>query len=180
HQRHRVAAGGRDQHLRLPGGHGGGRGSEGLLQGGDCPDRPRPSAAGPAGPPRREQGMSATGTRAAPGPSDAAAGPAGTAAAIPAGRRGGGAAFWASAAFLGAVVAAAVLAPLAAPHDPAAIDFGRIWSGPTAQHPLGTDQMGRDLLSRVVYGARESLLGPLDRKSTRLNSSHVKISYAVF
>src|SRR5690606_8651809 len=61
----------------------------------------------------------------------------------------------------GAVVAAAVLAPLAAPHDPAAIDFGRIWSGPTAQHPLGTDQMGRDLLSRVVYGARESLLGPL-------------------
>src|SRR5690606_34822003 len=161
HQRHRVAAGGRDQHLRLPGGPGGAAVHGGRLHGGDHPDRPRPSAAGPAGPPRREQGMSATGTRAAPGPSAAAAGPAGPAAAVPAGRRGGGAAFWASAAFLGAVVAAAVLAPLAAPHDPAAIDFGRIWSGPTAQHPLGTDQMGRDLLSRVVYGARESLLGPL-------------------
>ncbi|WP_017592068.1 ABC transporter permease [Nocardiopsis potens] len=106
--------------------------------------------------------MTATGTRAAPsGPPDAA-GPAGAAAAIPAGRRGrGGAAFWICAAFLGAVAAAAALAPLVAPHDPAAIDFDRIWSGPTAENPLGTDQMGRDLLSRLIHGARESLLGPL-------------------
>src|SRR5207249_7858021 len=52
---------------------------------------------------------------------------------------------------------------------------------------LGTDVQGRDMWSRLMYGTRISLtIGlcgvtlSLDRKSTRLNSSHVSISYAVF
>ncbi|MFE1168365.1 ABC transporter permease [Nocardiopsis sp. NPDC058789] len=79
-----------------------------------------------------------------------------------AGARGsGGVVLWTSAGFLVTVVLAAVFAPLVAPADPNAIDFGDIWAPPGADHWLGTDQMGRDLLSRVVHGARESLLGPL-------------------
>ncbi|GAB2488448.1 ABC transporter permease [Nocardiopsis aegyptia] len=68
---------------------------------------------------------------------------------------------WAGAGFLALVVLAALFAPLLAPHDPDAIDFAGIWTPPGADHWLGTDQMGRDLLSRVLYGAREGLLGPL-------------------
>jgi len=61
----------------------------------------------------------------------------------------------------GAVVlllaAAAVTAPLLAPYDPAAYDVKRILLPPSGGHPLGTDQIGRDVLSRMVYGARVSL-----------------------
>lgn len=77
------------------------------------------------------------------------------------GRTGGRGALWVSAGFLAAVVLAAVFAPLVSPADPNAIDFGKIWAPPGTDHWLGTDQMGRDLLSRVIHGARESLLGPL-------------------
>ncbi|MFC9938204.1 ABC transporter permease [Nocardiopsis alba] len=76
-------------------------------------------------------------------------------------RNGGRGALWVSSGFLVAVVLAALFAPVVAPADPNAIDFGNIWAPPGADHWLGTDQMGRDLLSRVVHGARESLLGPL-------------------
>ncbi len=55
------------------------------------------------------------------------------------------------------LVLAAVLAPLLAPHDPAAVDpVGRL-AGSSWEHPLGTDELGRDMLSRLLYGARWSL-----------------------
>jgi peptide/nickel transport system permease protein len=55
--------------------------------------------------------------------------------------------------------AAAALAPLLAPHDPNLIDTARRLARPlTAGHVLGTDEFGRDLLSRLLYGARTSLV----------------------
>jgi peptide/nickel transport system permease protein len=58
------------------------------------------------------------------------------------------------------LILAAVFAPLVAPHDPNAIDPINVLMGSSADHPLGTDDTGRDLLSRLVYGARPSLAGP--------------------
>ncbi|MFG2871072.1 ABC transporter permease [Streptomyces sp. NPDC048338] len=59
------------------------------------------------------------------------------------------------------VTAAAVLAPWLAPHDPNAVDLGDALAGPSAEHALGMDAAGRDTLSRLLLGARTSLLGPL-------------------
>jgi peptide/nickel transport system permease protein len=59
------------------------------------------------------------------------------------------------------VIVAAVLAPWVTPYDPAATDFDAIWLAASPDHWLGTDQLGRDLLSRVVAGARPSLLGAM-------------------
>ncbi|AXB42740.1 ABC transporter permease [Amycolatopsis albispora] len=56
---------------------------------------------------------------------------------------------------------AALLAPWLMPHDPYAVDAAAVFAGPSAEHPLGTDDTGRDLLSRLLDGARLSLLGPL-------------------
>lgn len=55
-------------------------------------------------------------------------------------------------------VAAAVAAPLLAPHDPLALDVPARLQPPTHPHPFGTDEFGRDILSRTLYGARLSLL----------------------
>jgi ABC-type dipeptide/oligopeptide/nickel transport system permease subunit len=55
------------------------------------------------------------------------------------------------------IVFVALAAPLLAPHDPLKADFRRMNKPPDAQHVLGTDQIGRDTLSRVIYGARTSL-----------------------
>ena len=65
-------------------------------------------------------------------------------------------------AMFGAVLVAieiglAVLAPWIAPHEPNRMDYKAVLSGPTAEHPLGTDELGRDLLSRTLHGARLSL-----------------------
>src|SRR5690606_11736132 len=49
-----------------------------------------------------------------------------------------------------------------------------------AGHPGRMDQLRADLFVRLINGAYEGLTDEQDRKSTRLNSSHVKISYAVF
>ncbi len=49
------------------------------------------------------------------------------------------------------------IAPLIAGHDPNLIDAMRRLEGPSRAHPLGTDNLGRDLLSRLAYGARWSL-----------------------
>src|SRR2546427_10284141 len=51
----------------------------------------------------------------------------------------------------------AVAAPLLSPHDPHKPDIKRILEPPSARHWLGTDQGGRDVLSRMLYGARVSL-----------------------
>ncbi len=48
-------------------------------------------------------------------------------------------------------------APLIAPHDPYGQDLMSALAGPSWAHPLGTDQYGRDVLSRVLYGARYAL-----------------------
>ncbi|MEV1081562.1 ABC transporter permease [Streptomyces sp. NPDC050211] len=66
-----------------------------------------------------------------------------------------------SGAFLGLVVLAAVLAPLLAPYTPDAVDLSSSLVGTSGAHPLGTDASGQDLLSRVLYGARTSLIAPL-------------------
>lgn len=62
----------------------------------------------------------------------------------------------------GAIVAAFVLvaiaAPLIAPYDPLATDWGAILQPPSMAHLLGTDDLGRDVLSRVIYGAQTSLI----------------------
>jgi ABC-type dipeptide/oligopeptide/nickel transport system permease subunit len=49
------------------------------------------------------------------------------------------------------------LAPVIAPYDPASNDFGSILGSPSARHLLGTDDLGRDVLSRLVFGARISI-----------------------
>lgn len=56
------------------------------------------------------------------------------------------------------ILLVAVLAPLIAPYSYAAQDLGNSLAGPSAQHLLGTDQLGRDLLSRAIYGARTTML----------------------
>jgi peptide/nickel transport system permease protein len=56
------------------------------------------------------------------------------------------------------VATAAAFAPWIAPADPTKPDFGKLLQGPSRVHPLGTDDLGRDELSRVIYGARTSLL----------------------
>jgi len=55
------------------------------------------------------------------------------------------------------LVALALLAPVIAPWDPNRPDMTRILEPPSRAHPLGTDQLGRDVLSRMLYGARVSL-----------------------
>ncbi|MCK6449617.1 MAG: ABC transporter permease [Alphaproteobacteria bacterium] len=53
--------------------------------------------------------------------------------------------------------AAAIFAERVAPYDPVAIDFGAMLAGPTVDHWFGTDAFGRDILTRVIYGARTAL-----------------------
>ncbi|HVQ74942.1 MAG TPA: ABC transporter permease [Candidatus Binatia bacterium] len=55
------------------------------------------------------------------------------------------------------LVAVAALAPVLAPHDPHRPDTKNILAPPSREHWLGTDQIGRDVLSRVLYGSRVSL-----------------------
>lgn len=56
-----------------------------------------------------------------------------------------------------ALVVIAILAPEIAPYEPAQEHYDRSLVGPSLQHPLGTDLTGRDILSRMIYGARISL-----------------------
>ena len=65
------------------------------------------------------------------------------------------------AAIIVAFVALAVLAPLFAPHDPLQTSWGAIRKAPSAAYLFGTDEIGRDVLSRVIWGARASLLAGL-------------------
>jgi peptide/nickel transport system permease protein len=59
---------------------------------------------------------------------------------------------------IGLLVFCGVFAEIVAPYDPQAIDLLNKSHSPTLSHPFGTDRLGRDVLSRTVYGARISLL----------------------
>jgi len=56
------------------------------------------------------------------------------------------------------VALAAVAAPAISPYDPAAVDLALAGQGPTRDHPFGGDELGRDLMTRILIGARLSLL----------------------
>src|SRR5881398_244108 len=56
------------------------------------------------------------------------------------------------------VVTVAVLAPVVAPYDPIATSWSAVRKGPSAAHWFGTDEIGRDVLARVIFGTRASLL----------------------
>ena len=56
------------------------------------------------------------------------------------------------------VIITAIFAPFLAPYDPYAQDLPQRLLRPSAQHLLGTDSLGRDLLSRLIYGSRNSLM----------------------
>lgn len=59
------------------------------------------------------------------------------------------------------VVAVAILAPFLAPYDPVAQSYSAIRKAPSAAHLFGTDEVGRDVLARILYGARASLAAGL-------------------
>jgi peptide/nickel transport system permease protein len=59
------------------------------------------------------------------------------------------------------VTVMALAAPLLAPHDPNLQDVVHRLQSPSLQHPLGTDNLGRDELSRIIYGSRVSVLTTL-------------------
>jgi peptide/nickel transport system permease protein len=56
------------------------------------------------------------------------------------------------------IAASAVFAPLLTPHDPTAIDPAGRLAPPGGEHPLGTDRLGRDVLSRILYGGRVAVV----------------------
>ena len=60
--------------------------------------------------------------------------------------------------FVAIFVASSLLAPLIAPYDPVKADFQAALKNPSLVHPFGTDHFGRDVFSRIIYGARTSLL----------------------
>jgi peptide/nickel transport system permease protein len=60
-----------------------------------------------------------------------------------------------------AFILLAVLAPLVSPYDPVATSWTLVRKPPSALHWFGTDELGRDILARVIYGARASLLAGL-------------------
>ncbi len=65
---------------------------------------------------------------------------------------------WIPIVILTTLIVSAVFAPLLAPHDPTEISLGDVRIAPfkTMTHPLGTDVLGRDILSRLIFGARNS------------------------
>lgn len=70
----------------------------------------------------------------------------------------GGAFAWVGLALLAAIVLVAILAPVIAPHDPLTQDIVNQFLPPSPEFWLGTDSYGRDVLSRIIYGARISLI----------------------
>ena len=61
-------------------------------------------------------------------------------------------------AVIAAFIGIAIFAPWISPYDPVATDFAAVRKAPSAAHWLGTDEIGRDVLSRVIFGSRASLL----------------------
>ncbi len=64
---------------------------------------------------------------------------------------------WLSVALAGCVIGTSLLAPLLAPYDPVAVDLATGLQAPSAQHWLGTDQLGRDVASRLLWAGQTSL-----------------------
>jgi peptide/nickel transport system permease protein len=58
---------------------------------------------------------------------------------------------------VGLTAVVGLVGPLVVTADPVAMDFGALLKGPSGAHPLGTDQFGRDVLARLVWGARLSV-----------------------
>jgi peptide/nickel transport system permease protein len=56
------------------------------------------------------------------------------------------------------VFLAGIFAPAVSPYDPTQVDVKNIRSAPTAEHWFGTDELGRDILSRVIFGTRVTLM----------------------
>ncbi len=56
------------------------------------------------------------------------------------------------------IVLLAIFAPLLAPYDPTEQDYEALLLPPSWEHPFGTDDLGRDILSRIIYGSRYTLL----------------------
>lgn len=61
-------------------------------------------------------------------------------------------------AVIGLLVIFAIFAPIIAPHPPEEIDTALRGAGPSAAYPLGNDDVGRDILSRIIYGSRIALI----------------------
>ena len=61
---------------------------------------------------------------------------------------------------LGVIILVAALAPWIAPYDPDEPDLLNVLASPSAAHWLGTDALGRDILSRLMWGARLTIVGP--------------------
>src|SRR6476659_7194576 len=59
---------------------------------------------------------------------------------------------------IAAFVLLALFAPLVVPYDPIATSWSLVRKAPSAQHWFGTDDLGRDIFARVIYGARASLM----------------------
>lgn len=59
--------------------------------------------------------------------------------------------------FVGVILFAAIFAPWVAPYSPLELDVTQMLQGPSAAHWLGTDELGRDVLSRAIYAARVSM-----------------------
>lgn len=57
-----------------------------------------------------------------------------------------------------ALIVTAIFAPLIAPHDPNMQQLNNILQPPSSEYWLGTDELGRDVLSRIIYGSRASLI----------------------
>ena len=59
--------------------------------------------------------------------------------------------------FIVIMALAAIFAPWVTPYDPLTVDYGSMLAAPSWQHWMGTDSFGRDMLTRVIYGARTAL-----------------------
>ncbi len=66
---------------------------------------------------------------------------------------------WLAIIFLTLIVVIALFVPFLAPYSPIKQDLAHSFAGPTWAHPFGTDNLGRDVLSRIMWGARPALLG---------------------
>lgn len=55
------------------------------------------------------------------------------------------------------IILVAIFAPVPAPYDPTYQDYSAVLASPSPAHPFGTDEYGRDILSRIIYGSRVSI-----------------------